>query len=235
MATGTISGRLRICIGCTWRCMKCRSAQAGSAAGQARGNWLSRRREKSRRRRNSSSGCAGADRKSLDLKTNESKIADLRSKLNQATSNKEFDILKGQIDADTVANSVLQDEILELYDKIDRTQGEIKEAEAKAAKAKEEVQRFSKQFEADSVGLQARSAELTDEIKRSESGLTGEVAARYLRLVEAYGADAMAPAENGICGNCRVAVTPQYRVLLNSGSVVFCSPCGRLLYMPPKE
>lgn len=176
-----------------------------------------------------------SDRKSLDLKTNESKIADLRAKLNQATSNKEFDILKGQIEADTVANSVLQDEILELYDKVDRTQGEIKAAEAKAVKAKEDVQRFSKQFEADSVGLKARAAELTDEIKRSESGLTGEVAARYLRLVEAYGADAMAPAENGICGNCRVAVTPQYRVLLNSGNVVFCSPCGRLLYMPPKE
>lgn len=176
-----------------------------------------------------------SDRKSLDLKTNESKIADLRAKLNQATSNKEFDILKGQIEADTVANSVLQDEILELYDKIDRTQTEIKEVEGMAAKAKEEVQRFSKQFEADSAGLQARVEELTGEIKRSESGLTGEVAERYLRLVEAYGADAMAPAENGICGNCRVAVTPQYRVKLNSGNVVFCSPCGRLLYMPPKE
>lgn len=175
-----------------------------------------------------------SDRKSLDLKTNESKIADLKAKLNQATSNKEFDILKGQIEADTVANSVLQDEILELYDKVDRTQTEIKEAEAKAAKAKEEVQRFTRQFEADSAGLQARRAELTNEIRRSESGLTGEVAERYRRLVEAHGADAMAPAEGGICGNCRVQVTPQYRVLLNSGNVVFCGSCGRLLYSPPK-
>lgn len=175
-----------------------------------------------------------SDRKSLDLKTNEAKIADLRSKLNQATSNKEFDILKGQIEADTVANSVLQDEILELYDKIDRMQTEIKEAEAKAAKSKEEVQRFTTQFDGDSAGLNSRLAELTDEIRRSESGLTGEVAGRYRRLVDAHGADAMAPAEGGICGNCRVQVTPQFRVLLNSGKVVFCGSCGRLLYMPPK-
>ena len=175
-----------------------------------------------------------SDRKSLDLKTNESKIAELKAKLNQATSNKEFDILKGQIEADTVANSVLQDEILELYDKVDRMQTEIKESEAKAAKTKEEVQRFTKQFEADSGGLTARVTELTDEIRRSESGLTGEVAARYRRLVEAHGADAMAPAEGGICGNCRVQVTPQFRVLLNSGNVVFCGSCGRLLYSPPK-
>src|SRR5688572_13027737 len=45
-----------------------------------------------------------SDRKSLDLKTNEAKIADLRGKLNVASSNREFDIIKGQIDADTVAN-----------------------------------------------------------------------------------------------------------------------------------
>lgn len=175
-----------------------------------------------------------SDRKSLDLKTNESKIVELKAKLNQATSNKEFDILRGQIEADTVANSVLQDEILELYDKVDRLQTEIKEAEAKAAKAKEEVQRFTKQFEADSAGLKARQAQLTNEIRSSESGLSGDVAERYRRLVEAHGAEAMAPAEGGICGNCRVQVTPQYRVLLNSGNVVFCGSCGRLLYSPPK-
>ena len=48
-----------------------------------------------------------SDRKSLDLKTNEAKIADLRGKLNACSSNREFDIIKGQIEADTVANSVV--------------------------------------------------------------------------------------------------------------------------------
>jgi predicted nucleic acid-binding Zn-ribbon protein len=174
------------------------------------------------------------DRKTLDLKTNEAKIADLRGKLNAASSNREFDIIKGQIDADTVANSVLQDEILELLDSIDRTQSEIKNAEQKVAKSKEELQRFSTQFAADSTGLRTRAEELSGRVKQSESGLTGDLAERYRRLVEAYGAAAMAPCENGICGNCRVQVTPQSRVKLNAGNVLFCGACGRMLYKPPE-
>jgi uncharacterized protein len=174
-----------------------------------------------------------ADRKSLDLKTNEAKIADLRAKLNAAASNREFDIIRGQIDADTVANSVLQDEILELLEKIDRTQGEIKQADEKTAKSKSELERFKAQFEADSSGLKAKVADLSAQIAASESGLTGDLAERYRRLVEAYGADAMFPVDGTICGNCRVQVTPQSRVLLNAGHVVFCGVCGRLLYVPP--
>src|SRR5262245_13266734 len=72
-----------------------------------------------------------SDRTSLDLKTNEAQINDLRGKLNACSSNREFDIIKGQIEADTVANSVLQDEILELLDVIDRAQKEIKDSEEK--------------------------------------------------------------------------------------------------------
>lgn len=174
------------------------------------------------------------DRKSLDLKTNETKINDLRGKLNACSSNREFDIIKGQIEADTVANSVLQDEILELLDAIDQTQSQIKESEQKVVKAKDELKRFSEQFAADSVGLKSRAEALGGEIKQSESGLTGDLAEKYRRLVDAHGAVAMAPCESGICGNCRVQVTPQNKVRLNAGNVIFCSACGRMLYKPPE-
>ena len=70
---------------------------------------------------------SAGDRKSLDLKTNESKIADLQAKLNIATNNREYDIIRGQIEADASANSVLEDEILEALEKVDRTQSEIKD------------------------------------------------------------------------------------------------------------
>jgi len=175
-----------------------------------------------------------SDRKSLDLKTNEAKIADLRGKLNVCSSNREFDIFKGQIEADTVANSVLQDEILELFEIVDTAQSEIKACEQKVVKSKEDLKRFSDQFATDSVGLAARVEELSGRIKLSETGLTGELGERYRRLVDAYGAEAMAPCEAGICGNCRVQVTPQNRVRLNAGNVIFCSACGRMLYKPPE-
>jgi predicted CXXCH cytochrome family protein len=173
----------------------------------------------------------GVDRKQLDLKTNEARIADLRRKLNTASSNREYEIISGQIDADTMANSVLEDEILELMEKVDRAQHEITAADEKAKKTAAEKQRFATEFEAGAGLLRTRCEALTAEVRQAESGLTGDVGQRYRRLVEAHGADALAPVEGGVCTSCHVQLTPQSKVLLNSGGVLFCGSCGRLLYL----
>lgn len=174
-----------------------------------------------------------ADRKSLDLKTQEAKIADLKAKLNAASSNREYEIIRGQIDADTMAKSVLEDETLELFEKLDRLQSGIGELEQKQRQTDEEVRRFRAEFEGKVPGLKAQADTLSQQVRQAESGLTGDVAEKYRRLVDAHGAAALAPVEGGVCSNCYVQVTPQYRVLLNSGKVVFCGSCGRLLYLPP--
>ena len=61
--------------------------------------------------------------------------------------------------------------------------------------------------------------------------LTGEARLKYNRLVATYSADALAQVDGKICTSCYTSVTPQQKVLLNSGQIVFCS-CGRLLYLP---
>lgn len=175
---------------------------------------------------------AAADRKSLDLKTHESKIGELQAKLNSAASNREYDIIRGQIDADRVAMSVLEDEILELLDKVDRKRTEIGQIEEEVKKAEAEKQRFAAEFESKLPGLESRASELEERIKASETGFKGDVAERYRRLVDAYGADAMAAVEGGVCTNCYVGLTTQTQVSLRSGKFIFCSTCGRLLYLP---
>jgi predicted nucleic acid-binding Zn-ribbon protein len=174
-----------------------------------------------------------ADRKSLDLKTNEARIADLKAKLNAAQSNREYEIIRGQVAADTAAHGVLEDEALELMEKVDRTQSTIGECEEKLRRADEEARRFTSEFESVAGGLRERVAALSAQVRQAESGLTGDVAEKYRRLVDAYGAGALASVESGVCSNCQMQVTPQYKVLLNSGKVMFCGSCGRLMYIPP--
>jgi predicted nucleic acid-binding Zn-ribbon protein len=174
---------------------------------------------------------AAADRKSLDLRTLEGKIADLRAKLNQAASNREYDILSGQIAADTAAKAVLEDEILEHLDRVDRLQQEIVAAQGRVTLAEAEKVRFAKDFEAAAVGLKDRDAELSAELRQAETVLTGEILSKYHRLVDAHGAEALAAVENGVCTGCYVSLTPQQRVLSNSGEILFCSTCGRLMYV----
>ena len=174
---------------------------------------------------------AAADRKSLDLKTNEAKIAGLQAKLNAASSNKEFDVIKGQIEADAVANSVLEDEILESLETVDRLQIAVGEGEQQVTQAQQERDKRAKEVADAKGGVEARVGELEGQVKEAEKILGGDNAVKYRRLVAAYGAEALAAVDGSICTNCYTAITPQMRVALNSGKVIFCN-CSRLLFVP---
>lgn len=174
----------------------------------------------------------GADQKSLQLKTNEAKIGELRTKLNQASTNREYDIIRHQIDADTMANSVLEDEILEALEKVDQAQIEIKQAEADIAATEKDRDRFAADFKAVEGDLQRQATELIAAIRQVERILPGDVAPTYQKLVQVHGAKAMAPVEGRACTNCYVGLTSQNYVELKSGKPLFCKSCGVLLYLP---
>src|SRR6516165_1023702 len=112
-----------------------------------------------------------ADQRSLQLKTNEAKIGELKIKLNQASSNREFDIIRAQIEADTVANSVLEDEILDALEKVDAAQIAIKKLEEDVAHAKAEETRVAAEINAAQPGFQTRQAELQTAIASAEARL----------------------------------------------------------------
>ena len=175
-----------------------------------------------------------ADQKSLQLKTNEAKLEDLKGKLNQAASNREFDIIKGQIEADKVANSVLEDEILETLDKVDKVQAELKKLESDVAIAQAEEKKFASEVDQRRPSLEARLGSLREELQQAETYLPEEIRAAYQRLVQAHGASALSPVENATCTSCYVRLTPQNAVSIESGTIMFCRTCGRLLY-PRKE
>jgi len=173
---------------------------------------------------------AATDRKNLDLKSSEAKLKDLDRKQNEAASNREFDILKGQIAADKASNSVLQDEILEFLDKVDQIQVEIAAIGERRAKLEAERNVFAAQFESHSVELRKQEAELKTHVQDAEKAIPETIKAHYRRLVDAYGADGMASIDNGMCTHCYVSLTPQIAVQIGGGEPTFCSSCDRLLY-----
>lgn len=173
-----------------------------------------------------------ADQKNLQLKTNESKIADLKVKLNQATSNREFDIIRSQIDADTMANSVLEDEILEVFDKVDQIQQKISKSEGEAGQTSADIRRVAEDVETTAPQLRAQAAEIEVSLRDAEKILPGGTVEMYRRLVQAHGAAALATVENNACTACNEILSPNSLVELNTGKFIFCRSCGRLLYRP---
>lgn len=171
-----------------------------------------------------------ADKKSLQLKTNEAKISDLRAKLNQASSNREYDALRTQIDADKMANSVLEDEILEALEQVDGCQISCKRLEQELAACKKEEERVTAEVNATEQRLRGRANELATALAEAEKHLPGDAVAMYRRLVQAHGAGALSEVVNKVCSACYVQLPPQMFLQLKSGQLLFCKTCGRMLY-----
>jgi len=175
-----------------------------------------------------------ADQRSLQLKSNETKIGDLKVKLNQAASNREFDIIRAQIEADTVANSVLEDEILDALEKVDASQIAIRKSEEELAQSKADETRVGAEISAAQPGFQARLAELQKAIACAEARLPENMIVQYRRLAQAYGAGALAEVDGTTCSSCYVSLPAQMVMQVRDGQVMFCKTCGRLLYMVSK-
>ena len=176
-----------------------------------------------------------ADQKSLQLKTNEAKIIELKSKLNTATSNREFDIIRSQIDADEMANSVLEDEILEALDKVDKMQSTIEQLNSELQEATAKAKKVTDDVAAVEPSQQADAEELQGSLSIAERALPGQVAEVYRRLVQAHGADALAPVQNKSCTSCLTILRLNLIVELNVGKILFCPTCGKLLYIDEPE
>jgi predicted nucleic acid-binding Zn-ribbon protein len=173
-----------------------------------------------------------ADEKQLQLRSREARVADLKQKLNQCSTNREYQALKEQIAADEQANRVLEDEILEALEKIDQLAAQIRVAEENLAKTKAELARTTQRVAEEKLRLEAEVTRLTTELRSVEEQLPPDLRAEYQRVVNLKGENALAPVRDRYCGHCNCALT--YRALdqLRLSQPVFCQSCGALLYIP---
>jgi predicted nucleic acid-binding Zn-ribbon protein len=172
------------------------------------------------------------DRKQLDLKTGEQKVIDLRVKLNQANSNREYQAFLEQIAAAEMAGSVLSDEILEGMEKVDQLSALVKEADKHLAAGKQELDKTKHAVEDSAASIKSDLSRLEGELATAEQSLPMEIKADYQRIVRSKGADSLAAVDDGVCSGCGQQITLNMQNELKLSKLVFCKSCGRLLYLP---
>ena len=175
-----------------------------------------------------------ADRKQLQLREREAKVHDWEGKMNAAKNNREFQAIKEQIAADTQANSVLSDEILEILEEIDSLQIDSRGFDEKlklneAEKVKTELS-VAQKLAVLSVELERVEGNLAV----LEKGLTPEFLIQYKRLVSNRSEDSMAPLDDVSCGGCYTGLPPKILDSLRKEQAISCPSCGRLLYRPER-
>ncbi len=172
------------------------------------------------------------DERQLQLKTNEARINDLKSKLNACTTNKEYQALKDQIAASEMANSVLSDEILEMFEKNDEHEQSVKAATEVLAKGREELDKVTRRVSDELASLESEYKDVKAKLAAAESKLPLSFRADYDRVAKSRGDEALAPLDGEFCGGCSVNVTLQMINELRMSKPVFCKSCGCLLYLP---
>ena len=167
-----------------------------------------------------------------DLEQNASEKAKRDAKLYEVKTNKEYSAVLAEIETLKVDRGRIEEEILALMeaeDQLDRHIGEgqkrlaaqTEEFKAQSAAAREE----QRALETDLGGVQGERASLVRDIPRDLLG-------QYSRLLKGRGGLAVAiVGSNGICGGCRLSLTPQrFNELRQSSQILVCEGCGRILY-----
>lgn len=171
------------------------------------------------------------DEKQLSLKTGEANVERRRQQLREAKDNREYQALVEQIHADEMANSVLEDEILECMERLDQVLAKLKQAEGAVAKAREDADKTTRGWEAEAPTIRADFQGLEAELKQVEADLPGDFRDLYRRLVGAKGGDALAEIRGEYCGGCNQHVPVNMINGVMLGKPLCCKSCGRLLYL----
>ncbi len=206
-----------------------RQIRAGAAGIKQRDDELAKLREELKTMRRK------IDQEQLQMKSNEQKIKDLDTKLNLAASNREYQILKDQIAADKMANSVLEDEIIEMMEQVDAFQLKSVAAEGVLKTTQEKVSVSRKAVEDQAASIQADIERLEGELKQLEGELPEAIRETYLRLVGKKGEDALAEVVDGACGGCHQEVPVNVQSNIRMSKPSFCRTCGRLLYVAEEK
>jgi predicted nucleic acid-binding Zn-ribbon protein len=179
----------------------------------------------------------------VQLKKNEhslqgvdTKIDDLKTKLNLVKKNEEYKALQNQIAHENSSKGKIEEDVLVSLEAIDSKSSEFTLLEAEMKRASAELDTLQQQIDEQAAAHKTQLEELELAIIDAETTIPEEYRDRYRRIVARYGADALAECEDSSCRGCFTSVTPQMvNDLINGTGLSFCLSCGRLLYRTEPE
>lgn len=170
--------------------------------------------------------------KELDLGSKEEAAKKLQGQLYSLKTNKEYQTMLQQIQ-DALANaSVIEDKILELFDKADAVRIE---ADKEKLRLKEEERVFlgqKKEVEGRLKEIDDRLAQLGAQRKQASPDIDPKVLSQYERILASRDGLAIVIVKGNSCGGCNMFVPPQVINLIKMYEhIITCEMCNRILYI----
>lgn len=173
-----------------------------------------------------------ADENTLKLRSKEAELLKLTGMMNQAGSNKEYDIVKNQIAVANSDRAKIEDDALAAMEQADVCQKKLKQLEAELKDFEANARKVEADVKAAEPGVTAAIQKIQAEVAAVEKTIPwGDLVSNYSRLRGAHISGALAAVEEGFCTACNNRITAQDMVRVNTGSLLACRECGRLIYI----
>lgn len=151
--------------------------------------------------------------------------------MNAIKTNDAYKALLSEIDKCKQVVQVLEDEILEIMDKVDKENLRLKQTDENfkhnEAEVKSKTEALKKELEQLKKDISVKEAERAEFAKKvSESLLV-----RYEYIRESKQGLAIVPVEGENCGGCSITLRPQtINEVCKAQELVVCDSCSRILY-----
>jgi predicted nucleic acid-binding Zn-ribbon protein len=173
--------------------------------------------------------------KEKDLEYQGSQRGKLEARLYEVKTNKEYSAVLAEIEALKVEKGRIEEEVLGLMELQERKARDLVEAEARLTRQEGEARSQEAAASEELRALEADLAAVRTERESVARDLPRDLLVQYARLLKGRGGLAVAMVgPSGICGGCRVGLTPQrFMQVRHSNDVLTCESCGRILYYQP--
>lgn len=171
------------------------------------------------------------NQKETEMQSKEELIKKHQAQLFQIKNNKEYSALQHEIDSIKADISLVEEDIIKLFDQIDA-------AKALVEKEKKIFNDEKSKAESEKSGIKAEEAKINSELAREltrkeELSKTVDAATltQYEKILKSRGRSALSKVIDDRCGVCNIALRPQ---VLNEAKLkrtpVLCENCYRILY-----
>ncbi len=169
--------------------------------------------------------------KETDIKAKEEAVNKHQAQLYTIKNNKEYTALQNEIDSIKADISLLEEEVINLFD-------EIETAQATREKEKKILDEEKQKVETEKTGIKAEGEQLSkqlDGLNAERTALAGSVDTavlkQYEKIRENRGRLAIVPVKGDLCGACNMLLRPQVINETRIGkNIVYCENCARMLY-----
>ncbi|MBC8003496.1 MAG: hypothetical protein H7X97_12990 [Opitutaceae bacterium] len=167
----------------------------------------------------------------LDVDALKQKIDKYSIQQFQTKKNDEFKALGHEIDAARAAIMKLDDQQIELMEKIEAAQKDVAAAAKLAAEAKKGVDAQMTDLAAREANLRKELGDLDATREQLAAGIDESALARYERLLKNKGENVVVGIAHGVCGGCHMKFPLQIVVSCKQEQeLITCPNCGRILY-----